>query len=98
MERPAEIASPVWSRFVQYHKQNRWLWAAFEKRANRLRRSGVCHFGAKAIFEVIRFFTAARGRNGFKLNNNYAAYYARVYEVKYSCRGFFETRQLRGNE
>ena len=50
----------------------------------------------KMLFEVVRWNRLLRtGDRGFKLNNNFTAYYARLLmEREPELRGMFETRKL----
>lgn len=83
--------------FMIYHISNPQVWKKFEEKASTLRAAGVKHYGAKAIMEVIRYEeTIQRGTDGFKCNNNYTAYYARIWAMKHGSDDFFETREVRG--
>lgn len=56
---------------------------------------GFKHYGAKGIFEIIRWHTgvAANG-DVFDVNNNYTPYYARLFESDYpEHKGFFYKRK-----
>ena len=55
---------------------------------------GFKHFGANALFEVLRWQTGVSGNDKFKINSNYIAYYARAFESKYpEHKGFFRLRK-----
>jgi len=83
-----------WMRFFKFHDENPHVYKEFERRALLLINKGRRHFGAKAIFEAMRFDWAATTTDEeFKLNNNYTAYYARMFEDKHpDYVGFFEMR------
>ncbi len=82
--------------FLLWHRANPDVWAEFEKITLDLINKGRKHYGAKAIMEVIRFNRAIGGGREFKINNNFTAYYVRVFEEKYKIhKGFFETRELK---
>ena len=78
----------------EYDRQNPDVWRLFVKYAMRIIRRGQGHYGAKAIFELIRYHTIVRGTGTFKINNNYTSYYARKFHRVFPMYdGFFETRQ-----
>jgi hypothetical protein len=84
-------------KFVLYHAQNEDIWKSFEALALKLLEARVTHFGAKALFEVIRYNRAIAGVDGYSVNNNYPAYYARIFQMKYPQHAeLFETRKVRG--
>jgi hypothetical protein len=85
-------------KFIVYHAQNPQVWHEFEDCAMALITNGIKRFGAKAIAEYIRYQqTLQRGSDGFKLNNNYCAYYARIFQIKHPKHAdFFETREVEG--
>lgn len=86
-------------KFMFYHVANPQIWRSFENKALALWNNGIKHFGAKAIFETIRYEeTLAKGADGFKANNNWAAYYARIFQYKHNIENFFETREIKGVE
>jgi len=81
-------------RAMHFDSQNGHVYKAFERCALALIGSGVRHYGAKAIFEYLRYATNVRGLGDqFKLNNNYTAYYARKFEKLHpEHEGFFSIR------
>lgn len=84
-------------KFLKYHKINPDIWTSFEEKSLELIRLGQTHYGAGAIAEIIRYERIKTGQDGFKINNNFRAYYARVFEIKYpEYLGFFETRTVKG--
>lgn len=86
--------------FVNWHEKNGTVWRSFEAKALKLITQGKTHWGAKAIFEVIRYERAAEegGQyDDYAVNNNYPAYYARVFALKYPQHSaFFEFRKVKG--
>ena len=94
---PADTATA----FIDYHKANPGVWDRFELKALALINRGVKRYGAKAIFEVIRYeHMLAMGPDSFVVNNNWAAYYARIFAIKHAkhdgCAEFFEFREVHG--
>lgn len=96
MEKPFDIPVETWAKFLDYHKANAWIWPEFERRALDLVNSGCRHIGAKCLMEVVRYFTTTRDNGGLKINNNFIAYFARAFEQKHNCQGFFELREIKG--
>lgn len=87
-------------RAMCFDSQNGLVYEAFERCALDLIGSGVRHYGAKAIFEYLRYATNVRGLGDqFKLNNNYTAYFARKFEELHpEHEGFFATRNKKDKE
>jgi hypothetical protein len=82
--------------FEDYDRDNPEIWEKFETVALDLIARKVKHYGAKAIYEVIRYQTAIRGGKDFKINNNYTAGYARKFTSKYpKWSKFFEMRSIK---
>lgn len=80
----------------QFHDLNPWIMDQFVRMALRLKNNGVRRFGMQALFETLRYQVAATRDplSDFKLNNNYAAWYAREIMRRYpNLDGFFETRK-----
>ena len=85
--------------FESYHVSNPQIYIAFKKLTFQLISSGRKHYGAKAIFEVIRFNTAIKGNDQYKVNNNYTAYYARLFMKDFPKHdGFFNLRKSKFDE
>jgi hypothetical protein len=72
------VAPHIVDNFLTYHRQNPHVYEQFKRFAYELKKAGRSHFGAKAIAERIRFETAIKGNDDFKLNNNYVACMARL--------------------
>ena len=81
-------------RFVEYHRDNPHVYQAFCKYADEAIRAGRKHLGAGMIFERLRWYTMIEARgDGFKLNNNYRAFYARMWMRDHpETPDFFRTR------
>ena len=80
--------------FEEYDEKHPEIWDHFKSLALELIDHGVEHWGAKAIFEVIRHGRAVRhGDHEFKVNNNFTGDYARKFHSEFPQHdGFFETR------
>jgi len=97
METLFDQKSKLQKNFEEFDKANPEVWDEFKKTAFSLIEKGHKRYGAKAIFEVIRYKKALE-TNGteFKLNNNLAAYYARKFINLYpQYADFFETRKVK---
>jgi len=78
-----------------YLRENPVFWRVFCDEAFAMIHRGREHYGHKTIVEYLRHESARFGPDpeGFKVNNNYAATFARVFEVTYpEHRGFFRLR------
>ena len=82
-------------QFLRYHHENPSIYATFDKYAWQTINRGFKHYGARSLFEVIRWHTGRAGKNDhYKINNNYVARYARLWmknNPKYD--GYFRTRR-----
>ena len=81
-------------QFLQYHRTNPQIYREFKRMALATIAKGFKHYSAKGIFEIIRWHTGVQGSDGFKVNNNYTPYYARLFEKEHpQYKGFFFTRE-----
>ena len=80
--------------FLAYHKENPHIYAAFCRFAQEAIARGRKFLGAKMLFERIRWYTQIEARDDtFKLNNNYHAFYARLWMSEHAePPAFFRTR------
>lgn len=58
-------------KFNSYHEQNPQIYQAFERLTLRTIAKGFKHYGAKGIFELVRWHTDVRADDEFKINNTY---------------------------
>ena len=85
-------------RFHHFDKENPTVYVLFKQFATQAAISGLKRYGAKAIFELIRWQINIETKNSkFKINNSYVSRYVR----KLICEcpeftNFFETRILKG--
>lgn len=82
--------------FDRFHADNPHVWTLFEKFALEAIARGRGKFGAKAIFERLRWYSIVEtDGEPWRLNNNYTAYYARLFESRHpEHAGFFEMREV----
>lgn len=85
-------------RFREYHAKHPAVYAELVARARAIKARGFRHYSIDTIFSALRYdsdLARGRERDGFVLNNNHRAYYARlIHEQEADLRGFFELRQL----
>lgn len=82
-------------QFLEYHKQNINIWKEFEKITLELASKGRRGYSAMQILGIIRYHSDIKGNDEFKVNNNYAPFYSRVFAIKHpQYQSFFEFREL----
>lgn len=81
-------------KFVEYHQKNPHIYNIFKGTATRAINKGFKKYSAKAIFEIIRWETASyKSPDEYKVNNNYTAFYARMFQNEYpEHKDFFRNR------
>ncbi len=81
-------------KFASWLESNWRIFEEFERMSDLLRGKGIKHYGAKSIWETIRFHTTlSEVASKFKLNNNWHAPCARLYVLINPERsGFFDFR------
>lgn len=86
--------------FALWLRDNRHVWLAFEREANRAWARGRRHYSARTIIEFLRHETALADTGAdFKINGNNVPDLARLYRLRHPDRaGLFETRKLAGSE
>lgn len=89
----------LYDAWLAYHRATPDIYATICRFADEAIRSGREHLSIGMLSERLRWYTTveARGRvDGFKLNNNYRAFYARLWLQDHPERpDFFETRRQR---
>ena len=83
--------------FEQYDRDNPNIWRQFMYFAKQAKYvKGFKTYSAKSIFELIRWHTPITGNDGFKLNNNYHADYARkLMQSDPQFKTFFRIRKMK---
>ena len=82
------------AKFKIYHEENPHVYEGFEKYAKQLANTKVSVLSANRIYERMRWESDISGNDLFKLNNNYKAYYARLFMYKHPNIQKFHTRKL----
>lgn len=90
-------ARKLQERFEQYDRANPQIFEAMLSIARRWKAAGRTHCSADFLLHILRWETGLRGGDDFKINNDYAARYARKMAQQYPHEfgGFFEFRRLR---
>jgi len=95
-ETEADEETTAQRRFLAYHEAHPHIYEAMRASALDLRRRGWKHYGAKSVFEFLRFHTSVQASADYKLNNDYTSRYARLLmEREPELEGMFRTRRLR---
>lgn len=92
------MAKTIQQRFLEFHHSNPHVFAAFVEAARALRRQGREHYGAKAIYEYMRYHMALpTAGEEWRLNNSYTSRYARLLLESYPGEfdQFLEVRRLK---
>ena len=92
IEEPDSIKKQWW----RWHKLNPHVYELFKRFTLDVIRRGRKQYSSKAIVERIRWHTEVETvGEEFKMNNNYAPYYARLFMKEYpEHANFFRTRSL----
>jgi hypothetical protein len=81
--------------FVTWLPQNPHIWYYFARESFKIIDIGFKHYSARTILHFLRHHTAVeqRSTDGFKLNNNYSPYLARLFALRFPDRAYiFEYR------
>ena len=85
------------ARFLAFHHANPQVYEFLRRRALRAKARGF-RPGMQCLFELLRWghgMRINRGDDEFRLNNNHAAYYARLLmQQEPELAGFFELRRV----
>lgn len=88
-------AQQIYEAFKKFHAANPRIWTLFEQFTLLSIAKGRRHYACNAVFERIRWHVDIDTvGEEVKLNNNYRAYYARMFEAKHPDQaGFFFKRK-----
>jgi hypothetical protein len=88
-----------WPGFAGWLADNFPIYLEFERRALALWKAGRTHYGHRSLWEVVRYETALRERDGeFKLNDHFTKSAAKLFcMMNPACDGMFEFRQSMGD-
>ena len=86
------------AKWREFHAENPEVYDLIELYAYKAIAAGRSHYGMQTILEMVRWHTMLRNgpdEDGYKVNNNHAAYYARLFHAENPRHdGFFKTRML----
>lgn len=87
-------ADQIFEAFKKFHTANPKIWELFVQFTMQSVLRGRTHYSVDAVFERIRWYVDVETvGDAVKLNNNFRAYYARMFHAKYpEYAGFFRTR------
>ena len=91
------------AEFERFLAENPEVYRRFRLLAVKLKAQGITRWGAKSLWEVLRWQLAVETNasvKDYRLNNNFTSRMARklMAEEPDDFGGFFETRQLKGGE
>lgn len=83
--------------FRRFHEENPQVWRLFRRFALEAAQTGRTRFGAKMVWERMRWYTNVETNDqSVKLNSNWAAHYARLFvDTHPQHRELFELRRIR---
>jgi len=84
-------------KFEEFHRENPLVYRALLRFARQVQAAGFDHYSINSLFERVRWHMniETHAHDGFKLNNNHRAYYARMLNQEPGLEDFFRTRELR---
>lgn len=86
------------SRFMEYHAANPEVFEMFCRFTWELVTAGRKKIGAKMVAERLRWESTVRSKGTFKINNNYVAFYARLFEKRFPrYEGIFTKRESKAD-
>jgi hypothetical protein len=93
-----DFGPSIYRQFTAFHKKYPQVYLLFEKFALQLIKAGKIKLGSKMIIERIRWeiATGSQDDDGFKINNNFTAYYSREFAKKHpEYEEYFDFRTIR---
>ena len=95
-EKTLQDTSAMGGAFRKFHRENPEVYRELRTLALELLARGRRRYGMKGLFEIVRWRRALRidADDGFKLNNNFTAFYARMaMHNEPTLAGFFALRE-----
>jgi hypothetical protein len=86
-------------KFIKFHEENPFVYQRLKELAIEWKEAGHDKIGIAMLYEVMRWTAGLKNKDidGYTLNNNYKAYYARMLMFnESSLRGMFEVRGIKG--
>lgn len=94
-EQMSLIPDATYLKFVQFHEENPNVYTRLRELAFEWKNAGHEKIGIAMLYEVMRWTAGLKSKDldGFTLNNNYKAYYARMLMFNEpELRGMFDLR------
>ena len=86
-------ADQIFAAFKKFHAEHPEVWTMFKGYTYQVIEAGAAFYGAAAVFERMRWHYRIERNSALKLNNNFRAYYARMFEAVYPEHdGIFRSR------
>jgi hypothetical protein len=85
-------------KFIKFHEENPFVYQRLRELAIEWKEAGHDKIGIAMLYEVMRWTAGLKNKDidGYTLNNNYKAYYARMLMFnESSLRGMFEVRGIK---
>ena len=92
-----EFPKSIRQRFEEFHADNPQVYRELVRRCRLLKSCGIDDYSIAGVYEVVRYdrLTGTRSKDGFKLNNDHRAYYARrIMDNEPDLADFFEIRSV----
>lgn len=92
------FVSPLERKFRDFHEKHPGVYLEILETSRQVKRAGHQVYGINSIIEVVRWHRNIKGGGGddFKINNNYAPFYARMIMAREpELSEFFNTRTQR---
>ena len=96
LDEEAGVNNDMKRTFLKYHDNNPDVFDCFCDLTNKTIAKGFQHYGSQGILELLRWQTGVTTTDpkGFKINNDFAAFYSRMFEAVYpEYKGFFRKRR-----
>ena len=92
-----DVEPSMKTKFLRFHRQYPEVYRMFKKITLEAIKKGFKNYGSKGICERIRWETKGDVKeDGYKINNNYTAFYARLFEKEHpNHEGFFRKRKVK---
>jgi hypothetical protein len=91
--------SEAYIKFQIYHRENPQIYEYFKKFTFQAINKGFKHWSAEAVFNICRWETGVSGNDEFKINNNYKAWYSRLFMNDFpEHKGFFQLRESKADQ
>ena len=92
----SELPAETVKAFLEFTRKSPAIWGAFQRFAIEAAAAGRKYYGAKMIMERVRWETEVTKGGEFKINNDYTAYYARLFAAKWPEYPLFSFRKVTG--